>query len=183
MDSARLHESQMVQPTDPHSTRPWGAGRDVGCSRVVVRSATCRAPPAMRPPAVQCFPLMVKARARPSTRRRSSRSRRRCRCFPRSGTPIMAPTGRLITSLVRDLGKPQRGPRAARRQRTRDPRLAVARRRDFHLPRNAGAAPCRALLCGKTSFVAAAPSAGAFRIFLNVGREWAGLARSLTPGC
>lgn len=36
---------------------------------------------------------------------------------------------------------------------------------------------------GKTSFVAAAPSAGAFRMFLNITREWAGLAGSLTKGC
>jgi uncharacterized SAM-binding protein YcdF (DUF218 family) len=33
------------------------------------------------------------------------------------------------------------------------------------------------------SFVAAPPSAGAFRMFLNVSREWAALARSLVHGC
>jgi uncharacterized SAM-binding protein YcdF (DUF218 family) len=36
---------------------------------------------------------------------------------------------------------------------------------------------------GTTSFVAAPPSAGAFRLFLNLTREWAGLARSLAHGC
>lgn len=36
---------------------------------------------------------------------------------------------------------------------------------------------------GEASFVAAAPSVGAFRTFLNVSREWAGLAGSLTQGC
>jgi uncharacterized SAM-binding protein YcdF (DUF218 family) len=41
----------------------------------------------------------------------------------------------------------------------------------------------RRCYAGKTSFVAAPPSAGAFRLFLNISREWAGLARSLTHGC
>jgi len=41
----------------------------------------------------------------------------------------------------------------------------------------------RRCYAGKTSVVAAPSSAGAFRMFLNVTREWAGLARSLTHGC
>jgi uncharacterized SAM-binding protein YcdF (DUF218 family) len=36
---------------------------------------------------------------------------------------------------------------------------------------------------GRTSFVAASPSAGPFRMFLNVTREWAGLATSLADDC
>jgi uncharacterized SAM-binding protein YcdF (DUF218 family) len=36
---------------------------------------------------------------------------------------------------------------------------------------------------GKASFVAAPPSAGVFRMILNVTREWAGLARSIAGGC
>lgn len=36
---------------------------------------------------------------------------------------------------------------------------------------------------GEMSFVSASPSAGAFRTFLNVAREWAGLARSLARDC
>jgi uncharacterized SAM-binding protein YcdF (DUF218 family) len=36
---------------------------------------------------------------------------------------------------------------------------------------------------GETSFVAAPSSAGSFRMFLNVAREWVGLARSIGRGC
>jgi uncharacterized SAM-binding protein YcdF (DUF218 family) len=41
----------------------------------------------------------------------------------------------------------------------------------------------RRCFAGKTSFVAAPPSGGAFHMFLNVTREWAGLASSLAHGC
>jgi len=41
----------------------------------------------------------------------------------------------------------------------------------------------RRCYAGKTSVLAAPSSAGAFRMFLNVTREWAGLARSLAHGC
>jgi uncharacterized SAM-binding protein YcdF (DUF218 family) len=41
----------------------------------------------------------------------------------------------------------------------------------------------RRCYAGKTSFVGAPSSAGTFRTFLNLSREWAGLARSLIRGC